>query len=87
MEFLKYFFIVIIGITALILLIFALYSRKFLKTMFLNAVSGLAVLLIINLTTKFTGVYIPANYFTVASSGVLGLPGVFGVLIANFIFI
>ena len=55
--------------------------------MFLNAVSGLAVLLIINLTTKFTGVYIPANYFTVASSGVLGLPGVFGVLIANFIFI
>lgn len=87
MEFLKIFFLSLLGLTALILLIMALYSKSFIKTLFFNAVSGIGILIIINLTSKFTGVHIPLNYYTVSAAGVLGLPAVLGLLIANFIFL
>lgn len=76
-----------LGLTALILLIIALYSKSFFKTLFLNALSGIGILIVINLTAKSSGVYIPVNYYTVSCAGVLGLPGVFGLLIANLIFL
>ena len=87
MEFLKIFILSLLGLTALILFVMALYSKSFFKTVFLNLLSGIGILLIINLTTKFTGVHIPINYYTVSFSGVLGLPAVLGILIINFIFL
>lgn len=87
MEFLKIFILSLLGLTALILIILALYSKSFFKTLFLNLLSGIGILIIINLTSKFSGVHIPVNYCTISCAGTLGLPGVFGLLIANFIFI
>lgn len=87
MEILKYIILSALGITVLLILFFALKSRKFFKTLFFNAFLGITALAVIDITSKFSGVYIPVNYYTVGASGVLGLPGVFGFLISNFIFI
>jgi pro-sigmaK processing inhibitor BofA len=87
MEIMKYFIIGVISITVLMILIFALKSRKFFKTLFINALLGLGAIAIIDITSKYTGVHIPINYWTASAGGILGLPGVFGVLISNFIFI
>lgn len=87
MDFLKYIILSVVGITLICLLFFAIKSRKFFKTLFLNAVLGICAIAIIDLTAKFSGVYIPINYYTVGTGSVLGLPGVFGLLAGNFIFI
>ena len=87
MEIVKYIMFAILGLTVFLMLIFALKSRKFFKILFLNAALGIGAIILIDLTAKFSGVYIPVNYWTVGAGGVLGLPGVFGVLISNFIFI
>lgn len=67
--------------------IFASLSRNFIKTILLNSFLGLFAIIIINLTTKFTGVNIPLNYYTVTGGLTLGIPGVIGVLILNIIMI
>ncbi len=87
MEFFKYYILIVLAITILLMLIFALKSHRFFKTLFFNALFGILSLTIINLTSRFSGVYIPVNYYSAATGGVLGLPGIFGLLIANFIFI
>ena len=87
MEILKYSFIALISLAVLLILVFAIRSRKLFKTLLLNAVLGLGALAVIDLTAKWTGVYIPVNYWTSGAGGVLGLPAVFGLLISNFIFL
>lgn len=87
MEFLKYFFIILLSLTGVVLLIIALYSKGFFKTLLLNAAAGIICFAAINLTSRYTGVCIPINYYSASFSTVLGLPGVFGMLIANFIFV
>ncbi len=77
----------VLGLTALLILFFALKSRRFFKTIFLNALLGILAITVLNLTSRFSGVYIPVNYYSAGTGAVLGLPGVFGLLIANFIFI
>lgn len=87
MEILKYGILSVLGLSALIILILAIRSRKFFKTILFNAFLGIGALAIIDLTSKYSGVYIPINYWTVGTGGLLGIPGICGVLISNFIFI
>jgi inhibitor of the pro-sigma K processing machinery len=42
----------------------------------LNALAGLALLLLINVFSGYTGLVMPLNGLTVAVSGLLGAPGV-----------
>ena len=87
MEIVKYFIMGVVALCVLIILVMAFMSRKFFKTLFLNALLGIFSIAVINLTTKYTGVHIPLNWWTVSAGGVLGLPGVLGLLISNFIFL
>ena len=66
--------IVWLSICALVLLILHIKSHKLLKSIFLNAVLGIAAIIVINLTQKFTGVFVPVNWWTVGGSCIFGTP-------------
>ena len=51
----------------------------------LSAMQGIAALFAVNLTGMITGVTIAVNWYTVLSYVILGLPGVIGTLMLNFI--
>ena len=80
------FLVVVIAIFFLTILFFALKSHKFFKTLFFNAVLGIGVLAIINLTTNYTNIFIPVNWYSVVGSGVFGIPAVSFFLILQIIF-
>lgn len=87
MEILKYSAIVLLSVSGLIMFVFAVKSKKFFKTVFFNAFMGLILLSIIDLTAKFTGVYIPVNEYTVTGSAVYGIPALLMFLALKFVFI
>lgn len=87
MEFLKYSVIVLLGIASFLIFVFSIKSKKFLRIIMFNAFMGLALLSLIDLTAKFTGVYIPVNQYTVSGGAVLGVPALCGFLLLKFIFI
>lgn len=61
-------------------------SERGATSFFLSAVQGLAAFFAVNLTGMLTGVTIAVNWYTALSYIVLGLPGVIGTLVLNFIF-
>lgn len=77
--------IIWLSIFALALLFLHIKSRTFFKSVVLNALLGFTAIAIINLTQKFTGVFVPLNWYTVAGSGVFGLPCVCGLVLAQII--
>ena len=85
MEFLKIFAIVVLSLGALILLGLYIRGRKPIKSLILNALSGIAAIAIINLTTKFTGLHIPVNWWSVISASGLGVPAVIGIILLQII--
>ena len=87
MEILKYGGIAVLVIGALAILIFAAKTKKLFKTLLFNAFLGLAVMIIIDLTAKFTGAHIPVNWWTVGGCAVFGIPAVCGYLVLPIIFI
>ena len=66
--------------------IFAAGTKKPFKTIFLYAFLGILGFVAVNLTTKFSGVYIPINAYTLGTSAALGLPGTISLLILKVIF-
>lgn len=86
MEILKYIAISVLLLSAFIIFCFAVKSKKLLKTLLLNGFMGICLLAIINLTAKFSGVYIPINLYTVSGSAVFGIPALIGFLVLGFIF-
>ena len=62
-------------------------SGRFFKSLIVNAVFGAGIMILINLTSRFTGVEIPLNTYTALGSCVLGLPAVIFFLVMPFIFI
>lgn len=87
MNYLKYGCFLILGISAFIILILAFRGKGAFKTLFLNALLGVMTLIIINLTAKFSGAYIPINEYTAGLSAVFGLPAVCAFLLLRIIFI
>ena len=83
---LKTVFICLLVIYGFIYLILAVGTKKPFKTIFFYAFLGVLGLAIVNLTAKFSGVYIPVNAYTLGSSAALGLPGTIGLLILRIIF-
>lgn len=51
-------------------------QRKPVKTMVINSLLGVALLIALSFATSFSGEGIAINYATVAVSSLLGLPGV-----------
>lgn len=87
MQFLKISAWVILSVTAFMLLVFFIRSRKPVKSLILNAFSGISALILINLTTKFTGIHIPVNWWSVITASGLGIPGIIGLILAQVIFL
>lgn len=73
--------IIWLSLCTLTLLILHIKSHRLIKSVFLNAVFGFAAIAIINLTRSLTGVFVPLNWWTVAGSGVFGLPYVCGIIL------
>lgn len=78
---------VMLSLSAFIILLLSFYSGKAIKRIVLNGIFGFLTLLIINLTSKFTGVYIPINWYSIVGIGVFSIPAVIGLLVLNVIFI
>ncbi len=66
-------------------IILAFCCKKPIKTIFLIALSGIAAMILINLTQRYTGVKIPVNAYTVGLSAGGGIIGTVGFLILNLI--
>lgn len=86
MEFLKYGGIALAALGGLAVLIFAFKTGKPFRALLLNALSGLAVLTLIDITTRFTGVHIPVNQWTAGLSAGFGVPAVCLFLVLPVIF-
>ena len=67
-------YISVISFFGLTVLFLHIKSRRPLRSAAINAVLGLAALFAVNLTSRFTGVHIPVNIYTVPSSAVFGIP-------------
>ena len=78
---------IIFIVFAVIIFIAALFCKKPLKMLFLNSFLSILVLVIINLTSNFTGVYLPINQYTVSGCAVSGIPGVVMFLFFKLIFL
>lgn len=78
--------IIFLCVIEFILLFLAARSGKFFKAVILNALLGLAVFIIINLISRFTGFGIAINIYTVLGSALFSLPTVIFFLILPFIF-
>ncbi len=87
MEILKYLTFAFAGVSAFIIFVFAARSKRIFRTLLFNAFAGICLLALIDLTAKFTGVYIPVNPYTVTGGAVFGIPALCGALLLKFIFI
>lgn len=84
---LKIIFICLLVIYGFLYFIFAVGTNKPFKTIVLYAFLGVLGLAAVNLTSNFSGVYIPVNAYTLGSSAALGLPGTISLLLLRMIFI
>jgi len=83
MEIIKSIAIIFLSISAIIIFFIALFSKKLIRTLLLNALLGVAALVFINLLSKYIGVYLPINQWTTSFSAVFGLPAVVGIIFFN----
>lgn len=86
MKILGILLVIWLSICTLVLLVFHIKSRRMIRSVTLNALLGLAAILIINSTQKFTGIRIPLNPYTVGGSGVFGLPCICGIILLQIMF-
>lgn len=86
MTWFDYFFIIFGGGSVLTVLGFAAATHKFLKTLFVSAVIGIAALLILHFTADFTGFSLEITPYTLGVSGIFGLPGVVCLTLTKMMF-
>ena len=85
LEGFKIVLIIVISLFSALLLLFSILSKKPIRTLIFNAFMGIVTLAIIDLTSKFTNVYIPINIYTVSGSAVFGIPALCGFLILKIL--
>lgn len=73
-------------IYAFIYLLLAVRTKKPFKTIFMYALAGILALFAVNFTSKYSGIYLPINQYTISSSTVFGLPGTVFLLLLRFVF-
>ncbi|MCL2034191.1 MAG: pro-sigmaK processing inhibitor BofA family protein [Oscillospiraceae bacterium] len=72
-------------ISGIILLVLYSRSGKLLKCVTFTAVTGFAALFLVTVSSGFTGIQIELTPFSAIASGILGIPGVLGLLLLNII--
>lgn len=78
-------FIAAAVICAVCVLWWMIKSEKGATSFVLSAFQGLAAMFAVNLVGLVTGVTIAVNWYSMAAFALLGLPGVIGALMLNFI--
>lgn len=86
MNFFNYIAIAFFVISVLIVLFFAIRTKKFLKTLIISALIGISTLLILHFTSKLTGFSVEITPFTLGTAGIFGLSGVIAIVICKMIF-
>ena len=87
MQYYEKFLLVVSIVFFLFILIFTFLDKRPFSRLLFNAILGVGALGIIDLSAKFTGVFIPINLYTVASSAVFSVPAVCLHLILQLIII
>ncbi len=86
MKIYNYIIIGLFCLSLLIVLIFAIRTKKFFKTIITSSIIGIISLLILHFTSKITGFNIEITPYTLGFSSVFGLPGVVATVITKMIF-
>ena len=86
MQIIKIVAICALVIYAIALLVFAVKTKKTIKTLFFSALIGIVTMTLLNLTSKYTGVYIAVNPWTVGSAATFGIPGVVALVTVRLFF-
>ncbi len=81
----NWFFIAAAAVCAVCVLWWMIKSEKGGISFVLSAFQGLAAMFAVNLVGLVTGVTIAVNWYSMAAFAILGLPGVIGALMMNFI--
>ena len=87
MEIFKISFIVLFVIYCVLMLVFSLLEKRPIYTIIKFMVLGVAVLVLINITSPLTKISLPVNLYTVLGSACMGVPGVITLLLLKIIFI
>ena len=86
MEILKIITIAALVIYGILFLVFSLLEKRPVYTILLFMLVGVISMLVINITSSFTGIYIPLNLYTLLTSAFGGVPGVVTLLLLKIIF-
>ena len=76
-----------LSVFAFVLFIIYIKSRRPLRAAALNALIGILSLAAVNLTARFTGVYIPVNIYSLPATAVFGLPAAAVLIVLQIVFI
>ncbi|MEG1887165.1 MAG: pro-sigmaK processing inhibitor BofA family protein [Oscillospiraceae bacterium] len=68
------------------LLIFAIRTKRPVSALVISAVVGIAALIMVNLTSEFTGFHIAVNPWTVGTSVAFSLMGVLSLVLVRLFF-
>lgn len=80
-------FISLAVIYGFIYLILAAKTGRPFKTILFFSAAGVLGLVLVNVTARYSGIYLPVNAYTVGTGTVLGLPGTVSLLLLRMIFL
>ena len=79
----KYIYFGVLILVSLVTLFYISKTKNKIVEFIVFFSSGIIVMCLINLTSKFTGLYIPINYFNIGVCSVLGIGGDLLILVLN----
>ncbi len=78
--------LIIMAITLIVISFFISKTKRPMLTALKSSVMGVASLLLVNLTSAFTGCYIMINIYSAFIASVLSLPGVIALVFMRLVF-
>lgn len=78
---------IVLLVYLIVLLVLAALTKKPFKALLFNALSGIFLFAVIDLTSAFSGLWIPVNEFTAAAAGLGGVPGILLIIAIQFLFL
>ncbi|MBE6883822.1 MAG: hypothetical protein E7487_04390 [Ruminococcaceae bacterium] len=75
----------VLAVMAAVILRYCLKGKRRLAALFYMAVPGVGGIIAMNLLSGYTGIVIPLNLYNLVVSVFLGLPGITGLVVNNFV--
>lgn len=86
MTWFDYLFIALGAVAVLIVLGYAIATKKFIKSLLFSAITGVVSLMILHFAAPLTGFMLELTPYTLGGAGIFGLPGVIAMTVAKMIF-